>query len=348
MRIGIVDEARRAALLTRAVLLGPDHEVMWVADTEAALVERCAWGVPDLVLVNVDLSSVDGLAAIHRIVRDARGAVLVTVAGQADPGRVFEAIGHGALDAIALNDAGDAADIAGVLLPKIAAIARWIGKNVGRSPSAPAVGDRGAACHRLIAIGASAGGPAALSVVLRGLPRTLPAGLVVVQHLGEDFTVGVTEWLQRSTSLDVRVAREGDRPAAGTVLVAGGNEHLVFTSAGRLGYTPEPREKIYRPSIDVFFQSLCRLWRGSAVGVLLTGMGRDGAQGLQALRAHGCHTIAQDEATCAVYGMPKAAAALNAAVDILPLDAISGRIIDLMRTRPVKGAGRAALTRKPA
>jgi two-component system chemotaxis response regulator CheB/two-component system response regulator WspF len=129
------------------------------------------------------------------------------------------------------------------------------------------------------------------------------------------------------------VAREGDRPAAGVVLVAGGNDHLIFKSAGRLGYTADPRDKIYRPSIDVFFQSVCRLWRGSAVGVLLTGMGRDGAQGLQALRAQGFHTIAQDEATSAVYGMPKAAAALNAAVDILPLDRIAGRIGDAATAR---------------
>jgi len=334
MRIGIVDEARRAEILKRAILLGAEHEVSWLADSEPALAEQCAAGVPDLVLVNVDLRSVDGLAATRRLVRDARSAVLVTVAGQADPARVFEAIGHGALDAVALNDAADVAGIAAVLLPKIAAMARWIGKTGAKGGAlVSAADDRGAACHRLIAIGASAGGPAALSVVLGGLPRTLPAGVVVVQHLGEDFTEGVAEWLQRSTLLDVRVAREGDRPSAGTVLVAGGNDHLIFKTSGRMGYTSEPREKIYRPSIDVFFQSVCRLWRGSAVGVLLTGMGRDGAQGLQALRAQGFHTIAQDEATCAVYGMPKAAAALNAAVEILPLDRIAGRIGDAITAR---------------
>ena len=332
MRIGIVDDARRAELLKRAILLGAEHEVSWLADSEPALAERCAVTVPDLVLVNVDLRAVDGLAATRRLVRDARSAVLVTVAGEAEPARVFEAIGHGALDAIALGEAADVAAIAAVLLPKIAAMARWIGKS-GAKSAAPAADESGATCQRLIAIGASAGGPAALSVVLGGLPRTLPAGVVVVQHLGEDFTEGVAEWLQRGTTLEVRVAREGDRPAAGTVLVAGGNDHLIFKSAGRLGYTAEPRDKIYRPSIDVFFQSVCRLWRGSAVGVLLTGMGRDGAQGLQALRAQGFHTIAQDEATSAVYGMPKAAAALNAAVDILPLDRIAGRIGDAATAR---------------
>lgn len=323
MKIGIVDTPHQSELLKLAILLGGEHQVVWLADGERALADRLAAGVPDLVLVNVDLPAVDGLAATQVLVHDAGSAVLLTAVGQADPARVFAAIGHGALDVISLQDAVFPEAVAAVLLPKIAAVARWIGK--GR---AKAVADDRGVCHTLVAIGASAGGPAALSVVLSGLPRALPAGIVVVQHLGEDFTVGVAEWLRRSTELDVQVAREGDRPTAGIVLVAGGNDHLIFKGSGRVGYTAEPREKVYRPSVDVFFDSVCRLWRGGAVGVLLTGMGRDGAEGLQALRAKGHHTIAQDEATSAVYGMPKAAAALNAAVDILPLDGIASRIVE--------------------
>jgi two-component system, chemotaxis family, response regulator WspF len=326
MRIGIVDELRRAELLQLAIQLGGAHQVAWIAANEAALTERLADGVPDLVLVNLEMPSMDVLAATRRLA-GAGSAVLVTAPGQGDPGRVFEAIGHGALDAISLGDAVFPEAMCAVLLPKIASVARWIGKSAAKGAPAD---DRGAEHQRLIAIGASAGGPAALSVVLGGLPRTLPAGVIVVQHLGEDFTLGVAEWLRRCTELDVRVARDGDRPTPGTVLVAGGNDHLMFKGGGRLGYTPEPRDKIYRPSIDVFFDSVCRLWRGTAIGVLLTGMGRDGAQGLQALRARGHHTIAQDEATSAVYGMPKAAAALNAAVDILPLDAIAARIAEVV------------------
>jgi two-component system, chemotaxis family, response regulator WspF len=334
MRIGIVDEARRAELLQLAIQLGAEHQVAWLADSEAVLTDRLAAGPPDLVLLNVDLASIDGLAAIRRLV-SAGSAVLVTAPGQADPARVFEAIGHGAMDAISLGDAVFPEAMSAVLLPKMSSVARWIGKSAAKA--AVSADDPGAGGQRLIAIGASAGGPAALSVVLGGLSRTLPAGIVVVQHLGEDFTLGVAEWLRRCTELDVRVARDGDRPASGTVLVAGGNDHLIFKGGGRLGYTPDPRDKIYRPSIDVFFDSVCRLWRGAAVGVLLTGMGRDGAQGLQAMRARGHHTIAQDEATSAVYGMPKAAAALNAAVDILPIDRIAARISDVaaapVRTR---------------
>jgi two-component system, chemotaxis family, response regulator WspF len=330
VRLGIVGDAGAAETLKAAILLGGGHEVAWIACADDELRSQAVSDTPDLVLVDLQARGVDALDATRFIVSDTASVVLVAASGQADPAHVFAAIGHGALDAVSLPRAGAAA---------VTSIARWIGKT-----GAPAsrTSDRGTSCPRLIAVGASAGGPAALSIVLGSLPRSLPAAIVVVQHLGEDFTAGVAEWLQRGTALDVRVARENDRPVVGTVLVAGGNDHLVFKSPGRLGYTTEPREKIYRPSVDVFFDSVCRLWRGSVVGVLLTGMGRDGAQGLRALRAHGHHTIAQDEATCAVYGMPKAAAALNAAVDILPLDRIAGRIDDLvaMRVRPRRSVGR--------
>lgn len=340
MRLGLVADPRMAGALKTALASDRAHDVAWSAGSQGELRAHAQADAPDLVVLSLETTGLDSLEAIRWIAAETRSAVLVAVSGQANPAQVFAAIGHGALDAVSLPAGSDADAMATVLRPKIAAMARWIGK-AGKSRSSLACTDA-PGCSRLIAVGASAGGPAALSVVLGALPRTFPAGIVVVQHLGEDFTVGVVDWLQRNTGLDVRVARENDCPAAGTVLVAGGNDHLVFKSAGRLGYTPDPRDKVYRPSVDVFFDSVCRFWRGSVVGVLLTGMGRDGAQGLRALRAHGHHTIAQDEATCAVYGMPKAAAALNAAVEILPIDRIAGRIDDLvaMRVRPRRSASR--------
>ena len=178
-----------------------------------------------------------------------------------------------------------------------------------------------------MAIGSSAGGPAALAVLLRRLPRSFPAAIVIVQHIDARMASGMAEWLGHHCALPVRVAAEGDRPMAGQVLLAATGDHLVLKSAQRLGYTAEPREVVYRPSVDVFFQSVRRRWRASAVGVLLSGMGRDGAVGLKALREHGCHTIAQDEASSAVYGMPKAAAAISAAVEVLPMDHIAARLI---------------------
>jgi two-component system response regulator WspF len=188
----------------------------------------------------------------------------------------------------------------------------------------------------LVAIGASAGGPAALATLLRSLPADFAAAVVVVQHVDRQFAAGMAEWLHGASGFAVRLAESGDRPVPGTVLLAGTADHLALTASRHLGYTPEPREYAYRPSVDVFFESVCRHWRGEAIGVLLTGMGRDGALGLKALRSRGCHTIAQDEATSAVYGMPKAAVKLNAAVEVLPIERIGARLVSLLRASHVK------------
>ncbi|MDB5459119.1 MAG: cheB2 [Caulobacteraceae bacterium] len=188
----------------------------------------------------------------------------------------------------------------------------------------------------LVVIGASAGGPAALAVLLKGLPVGFPAAVVIVQHVDERFIEGLAQWLAEQSNLPVRLAREGERLEVGTVLLAGAGGHLTMRADGRLGYDHEPRAHAYCPSIDVFFHSVCERWSGRAVGVLLTGMGADGALGLKALRLKGNHTIAQDRATSAVYGMPKAAAAAEAAVDILPLDRIAAR---LARAFPVMATG---------
>ena len=117
----------------------------------------------------------------------------------------------------------------------------------------------------------------------------------------------------------------------GSVLVAATNDHLAVGSDGKLMYTPNPREYVYRPSVDVFFESVAKHWHNRVIGVLLTGMGRDGAAGLLKLREMGYHTIAQDRASSAVYGMPKAAAEINAAVEILPVDEIAQALMELTR-----------------
>jgi chemotaxis response regulator CheB len=223
-------------------------------------------------------------------------------------------------------------DSATPLLAKIATVSRLIGEKDGpRRAPASGNGTSGALLrHPLIAIGASAGGPAALAAVLRGLPKDFPAAIVVIQHVEARFASGMADWLSQQSAVPVMIAKEGECPAVGRVLLAGTSDHLALKAANRLGYTPEPRDYLYRPSVDVFFESVSRLWRDDAVGVLLTGMGSDGALGLKALRNRGHHTIAQDQATSAVYGMPKAAAALNAAVDILPMERIASRLVDMV------------------
>jgi two-component system response regulator WspF len=185
------------------------------------------------------------------------------------------------------------------------------------APSAP---------ERLVVIGASAGGPTALATILGDLPRDFAAAIVIVQHMDAQFLPLLATWLNERSGVPVRVARQGDPPVARAALLAGTADHLVCLKSQALGYTPEPLECVHRPSVDVFFESVARNWRGDVTGVLLTGMGNDGARGLKALRDHGRYTIAQDRRSSAVYGMPKAAAAIDAAVDILSLERIASTL----------------------
>ena len=267
--------------------------------------------------------------------------LLVTVDKGAHVGPVFEAMGHGALDVVdlpALNSSAPQGSTT-LLLKKITTIARLIGDKNGirRRPTLSMPVAVSSRCDRLVAIGASAGGPAALAVILAGLPKDLPAAIVIVQHVDAQFTAGMTEWLSDQTGLHVRVAKEGDRLVQGAVFMAGTSDHLVLDGADCLTYTREPLHHVYRPSIDVLFESVSRQWRGKVVGVLLTGMGKDGARGLKLLRDCGHHTIAQDEATSSVYGMPKAAVALEAAVEILSMRRIAPRLVDLITQMPARG-----------
>jgi two-component system response regulator WspF len=335
MRIGIVNnESGETEVLLKAVALKSEHHVVWTGKSGADAVELCAKEPPDLILMGL-LAGMDGVEATRQIMASAPCAiVIVTGSVQVNAARVFEAMGQGALDVVDLpaSGTGNLRDRAAPLLAKIAIVSRLIGEKAAlRSGPAPGNGSSGSRRqHHLIAIGASAGGPSALAAVLKRLPGDFPAAIVVIQHVEAQFAGGMADWLSQQSAVPVSVAREGDCPAIGRVLLAGTSDHLALKTATRLGYTPEPRHCLYRPSVDVFFDSVSRLWRGDAVGVLLTGMGSDGALGLKELRNRGHHTIAQDRTTSAVYGMPKAAAALDAAVDILPMERIASRLVDVV------------------
>jgi chemotaxis response regulator CheB len=157
--------------------------------------------------------------------------------------------------------------------------------------------------------------------------------VVIVQHIDFQFVAPMVDWLGKLSALPVRVIKEGDELRNGVALVAATNDHLVLRKSGRLGYTPEPRDGYYKPSVDVFFESVGLHWNGVVAAVLLTGMGRDGAKGLKSLRTAGAHTIAQDRASCVVYGMPKAAAEINAALEILSLEEIAPRLTAILTNK---------------
>jgi two-component system response regulator WspF len=330
MKIAIVNDMPMAVeALRRALAFEPAHEVVWAASNGADAVRKCAEQTPDLILMDLIMPVMDGVEATRQIMAATPCAiVIVTVDRQQNMNRVFEAMGHGALDVVDTPAIGGAnpREAAAPLLRKILNIGWLIGQRGAREPAT--VSPVRAAVQRqgLVAIGSSAGGPAALEQLLKDLPVNFPAAIVLVQHVDQVFAAGMAEWLSSAAGLPVRLAREGEPPQPGTVLLAGTNHHIRLLKNGTLAYTAEPVNEIYRPSIDVFFESVARYWAGDAVGVLLTGMGRDGAQGLKLMRQQGWLTIAQDQQTCAVYGMPKAAAAIDAAVEIRPLNTIAMRL----------------------
>lgn len=335
MKIGIVNDLPLAVeALKRALMLKPKYQVIWVARNGAEAVDLCAKTTPDLVLMDMIMPGMDGVETTRRIMAQSPCAILiVTVSVGANASRVFEAMGHGALDAVDTPafGLGDLSESASPLLAKIETIQKLISDKNGNSSAMERASRRALVSREesLLAIGASAGGPAALTTLLSGLPKDFPASIVIIQHVDAQFAAGMAEWLALNSKLPVRVAQEGERPEPGVVLLAGTNDHLALKASDRLGYTPKPADYAYRPSVDVFFQSASRFWPGTVVGVLLTGMGRDGALGLKALRNKGHYTIAQDQATSAVYGMPKAAAKLDAAVDILALEKIAPKLINI-------------------
>lgn len=337
MKIGIANDAVLAAeALRRVIVRAGKHEVVWIAHDGADAVARCERERPDLVLMDLFMPNLDGVEATRQIMtRTPCAIVIATTMITEHIGKVFEAMGAGAVDAVNIPTIADTERPDGTkeLLAKLETINKLVGSPKKGKPAPPVAPTQRLAtprAERLVVIGSSAGGPSALTTILAALPSDFPASVVIVQHVDKQFAEGLTTWFATHTKLQVRVAAEGDRLQPGTVYLAGRDRHLVMFSPTQLGYASQPVDTSYCPSVDVFFKSVAKQWRGRAIGVLLTGMGRDGAEGLKALRDAGHHTIAQDKITSAVYGMPKAAAELNAARDILALDKIAPRLTNIV------------------
>lgn len=347
MRIGIVNDsgvAREA--LRRIVASTPGLSVAWTADDGAAGVAKSRVDPPDLVLMDLFMPKMDGVEATRRIMTEAPLPILVVTASVAKAiDKVYQAMSFGALDAIdsPVWDGEGPMTVGASLLRKIATI----GKLTGKLPTAvweerPPPGRAwGCVGDPLVLLGASTGGPFAVAEILSALPDSWEAPIILIQHVDSDFAPGMSSWLTDFTGRRVDLIAEGDRPARGKVLMAATSNHLRIDAGGRFRYSPEPASACFRPSVDVFFESAAEHWRGGGAAVLLTGMGRDGAKGLLALRRAGWRTIAQDEATSTVWGMPKAAVELGAAELVAPLDRISRAIVDRIaqfnagaRTRP--------------
>lgn len=331
MKIAIVnDVAMIAEALRRLVLATQEHEVLWVAHSGAQAVQFCAQHRPDLILMDLVMPGIDGVETTRQIMQQDPCAILVVTASPDDnTNLVFRALGAGALDVVATPVLAGRMGADSALLTKIRTIAKLV-KSDAPSPArkfrpsreTPPLAER-TSVDSLVAFGASTGGPAALAKIFEAWTPPANCAVVVVQHIDQTFAESFASWLSDQIRFPVNVIGEGMAVQGGQILLAKTNDHLVLDPEHRLRYSAAPAAYPYRPSVDVFFHCISRNWRRKAIGVLLTGMGRDGGRGLLAMRTSGNLTIAQDKASSAVYGMPRAAAELSAAELIAPLDSIA-------------------------
>ena len=329
MRIGLVNDLPIALeALRRTVARIPGAGVAWTAMDGAEAVARCATERPDIVLMDLIMPVMDGVEATRRIMRASPCPILVvtaTVTGNA--ARVFEALGAGALDAI---DTPNLTDPAGIerLCKRIQSIVR-IARPVAASSAALVEATRSTGTQPLptpALLGASTGGPQALRRVLMSWPKPLPFAAVIVQHLDAAFVPGLADWLGRECHHLVRVAEPGQPARPGTIYIAGGTQHLLLDANCVFREQAGAASDLHQPSVDALFESAARAGLAPGVAALMTGMGSDGARGLLALRRAGWKTIAQDQETSVVWGMPGAAVQSGAATRVLGVEQVGAAI----------------------
>ena len=336
MIIGHVDSDPNSARALTAAIANTEHRLAWSVKTGAEALRRHQSQRVDVLLLSVNVSDLSAADVTRQILANCPCAIilLADTAGLA-LSNVYDAMGAGAQDVVPAPVLDARGRITGgdALLNKLRIAARLLGHShsLNKIPTAAVSFVPVNNAMPILAIGASTGGPQALLTVLSGLPKPFPAAILLVQHVDSEFSQGLATWLQEGSGLTVQLAHNGNTPQRGVALLASSQDHLVMTSGGSLRYRPEPRELPHRPSADVLFASLAEHSQTPGVAVLLTGMGRDGAQGMAKLRSAGWHTVAQDQATCVVYGMPKAAVELGAACKVLPLPEIAREVSEKMR-----------------
>lgn len=284
---------------------------------------------PEVIVVDIPSGAraVEAFAAIEAVMAERPTPILVLYPSSGKRADVFRALDLGALDLAERPDTalpsfwhelGRRLE----LLSQVRVVQHVKGKRRRRAAEEP-----GRLAFPLVAIAASLGGPKALSSVLRMLPRRFPAPICICQHISSGFTGGLAQWLSYETSLKVVEGKEGDPLRPGTVYIAPSGAHLLVSSDGKVKLDHGPPHAGFKPSCDLLLMSAADAFGSRAIGVILTGMGRDGARGLMEIRSKGGRTIAQDEASCVVFGMPREAIELGAAEEVLPLDEIAGTLI---------------------
>ncbi|PZV06565.1 MAG: chemotaxis response regulator protein-glutamate methylesterase [Leptolyngbya sp.] len=362
IRVFLVEDSPVAlTILKRILASSPEVDVVGTAPNGVAALEQIPIAQPQVICTDLHMPKMSGLELTRRIMADYPRPILVistSVNTQEDSRNVFELLQAGALDVFpkpSVDSLSDYEPIKQDLINRIKVLAgvTVFTRHASRTETAtprtkplspkskpepfspkPASHSPLATRHsplatpKVVAIGASTGGPQALHTILKQLPANFPVPILCVQHISEGFLQGLVDWLAGECALRVTIAQPGEFPKPGIIYFAPERQHLQLDAQGRLTTVSTPTVSGHRPSVTVLFQAVAACYPRSSVGILLTGMGRDGADGLQAIAQAGGTTIAQDEQTCIVFGMPKEAIALGAAQHILPIGEIAPLLLN--------------------
>lgn len=344
IRVLIVDDSAVVRkVLSEELSRYPDIEVVGTAVDPYVAREKIAQLRPDVLTLDIEMPRMDGLSFLSKLMQHyPLPVVIVSSVTPRNSEAALRALELGAVEVICKPGASySVPDVGQQLVRAIrAAAASRVGPRSDLpAPVAVAQGEILSTIrttHKVIAIGASTGGTRAVERVLTSLPVSTP-GTLIVQHMPAGFTATFAERLNKVAAMQVREAADGDLVTTGTAFIAPGNRHMLLERSGahyRLRIKDGPPVHHQRPSVDVLFQSVARRAGRNAVGVILTGMGSDGARGLLAMREMGAPTIAQDEASCVVFGMPREAILLGAAAEVASLDQIPDAIVRALQAAP--------------
>jgi two-component system chemotaxis response regulator CheB len=344
IRVLVAEDSPTArALLVGILSSDPEIEVVGEAQDGTQAVEMTQALRPDVVTMDIRMPRLDGFEATKEIMITAPTRIIIvtasTIAHEVETS--LYALRAGALTVLPKPHGPQAPDFEETARQLLATVKSMAQVKVVRHwrPAAPLPGagreekparPRSTPRGRVVALATSTGGPAALYQLLGDLPTEFPPPILVVQHIAPGFIAGLADWLNKACGLRVKVAEDGETLAARTVYFAPDNRHLGVTDLGRVALSQAPPVGGFRPSASFLFESVARAYGPAAVGVILTGMGDDGVDGLRALQRAGGRALAQDEKTSVVFGMPGAAVGAGAVEEVLPLQDISRRLVELV------------------
>jgi two-component system chemotaxis response regulator CheB len=337
IRVLVVDDSAVVRqIFAKELARDPEIEVVGTAPDPYVARDLIVQTSPHVVTLDVEMPRMDGITFLRRLMQHHPLPVIVVSSLTPAGGELaLEALAAGAVDVLCKPGASfRVGDMTAQLVDKVKAAAHVsvavrpdAAAAAGEAPAAPRALTR--TTHQIVAVGASTGGTVAIEHMLREFPPNAP-GTVITQHMPEMFTRYFADRLNQVAAVEVREAADGDSVVPGVVLVAPGDRHLLLRRDGArycVAVRDGPRVNRHRPSVDVMFRSVAQAAGRNAVGVLLTGMGGDGAKGLLEMREAGARTFAQDEASCVVFGMPKVAIELGAAGEVLPLRRMAGAVL---------------------